>query len=67
MMPKIDGIQVIKILKDNQITSNIPVIIITSSPIFESKQYCMNLGAVGYLVKPITKEAINLLLEKHLT
>lgn len=51
LMPKLSGIQTLEILKKEERTRNIPVIILSNSSIEADKQKAADLGAVGYLVK----------------
>jgi CheY-like chemotaxis protein len=55
-LPKIDGLQVLKRIKEDPRTSSIPVVILTSS-----KEQCdlidsYNLGVNSYIVKPVNFE-----------
>jgi signal transduction histidine kinase/DNA-binding response OmpR family regulator len=50
MMPKKDGWQVLKELKENEETKDIPVIIVS---IIDNKTLAFSLGATDYFVKPI--------------
>jgi two-component system response regulator len=52
-MPKVDGLQVLKQIREQEITRYIPVIILTSS---QDKKDILNgyeLGANSYIIKPI--------------
>jgi CheY-like chemotaxis protein len=51
IMPKINGIQVLQKLKDNILTQNIQVIILTVIGEKEIIDKCMKLGASGYIIK----------------
>ncbi len=50
MMPRKDGWQVLKELKENEETKNIPVIIVS---IIDNKTLAFSLGAADYFVKPL--------------
>ncbi|MFC1830194.1 putative bifunctional diguanylate cyclase/phosphodiesterase [Thermodesulfobacteriota bacterium] len=52
MMPEIDGYEVLRIMKADQVLRNIPVIMITALDEFESTVKCIELGAEDYLPKP---------------
>ena len=52
MMPGMDGFQVIRALKSQGLTSNVPVVVLTARDDKESKQRAMAAGASDYLVKP---------------
>ena len=53
MMPRIDGWTVLEALKQDPETRSIPVVICS---ILESQEKGFNLGAVGYLTKPILED-----------
>ncbi|MCF7972547.1 MAG: response regulator [Phycisphaerae bacterium] len=52
MMPGMDGMEVLKQLKDNKITANIPVIMLTSKDASAEIGQAVSEGAVNYIVKP---------------
>ncbi len=52
-MPRINGIEVLKKIKENEITKKIPVVILTSSREDPDIHTCYELGANSYIVKPI--------------
>ncbi|MBN8828975.1 MAG: response regulator [Sphingobacteriia bacterium] len=52
MMPEIDGIEVLKRLKNNNSTANIPVIIQTGIANPNATNQCMALGAKACITKP---------------
>ncbi len=53
VMPEMDGWEVLQNLKSNKITSDIPVIIISSSVESDTS---VALGAVGYIQKPVGRD-----------
>lgn len=53
MMPVMDGFETCRLLKDNPLTCNIPVIMITSLNDRESKLRGLETGAADFLNKPI--------------
>lgn len=58
-MPGIDGIEVLRRLRKNSATANIPVIILTANDLDETLQnQALDLGADGYLEKPISSERL---------
>ncbi|MCP4483735.1 MAG: response regulator [Flavobacteriaceae bacterium] len=65
-MPKINGIEFLSILKDNESLKFIPTIILTTSSNEKDLQACYNIGISGYILKPLKYEdyiaKINLLL-----
>ena len=51
LMPKVPGIEVLRVLKSQPETENIPVLILSNSSREDDKQQAMQLGAAGYYVK----------------
>lgn len=51
MMPKVDGLEMLKKLKERDETKNIPVILLTNVGGEEDAKNGLSLGAVAYLVK----------------
>lgn len=52
-MPKIDGFEVMKIIKQDEETRHIPVVVLTSSKEEKDLLNSYNLGANSYIVKPV--------------
>jgi two-component system response regulator len=52
-MPKVDGIEVLRQLKSNELTKTIPVVIMTSSKEEQDIVTSYNLGVNSYVVKPV--------------
>jgi CheY-like chemotaxis protein len=52
-MPKLDGIQVLRLLKSDDRTRAIPVVILTSSRESHDLEECYKLGVNAYVVKPV--------------
>ncbi len=73
MMPQMDGMAVLKRLKETAETSSIPVIMLTAKVQYDDMIECYKLGADYYIFKPFTSDklikGINLILtgdQKHL-
>ena len=56
-MPKIDGIEVLRRLKQNEQTKTIPVVMLTSSAEEKDMVQSYQLGVNSYIVKPVEFEA----------
>ena len=52
-MPKVNGIQVLEKIKTNNVTKDIPVVILTSSKEHPDVKRCYDLGVNSYIVKPV--------------
>jgi CheY-like chemotaxis protein len=52
LMPKIDGFEVLKVLKGDEATRQIPIIVLTAKAEEEDRQRAMDLGANDYMTKP---------------
>lgn len=52
VMPKIDGVEVCRQLKQDPGTSKIPVLILTASGVKDIEDKCLNAGADDFLRKP---------------
>ena len=56
MMPEMDGMELLKKIRENFATSHIPVVMLTAKDDDESKIEAMNNGANNYLTKPFNSE-----------
>jgi two-component system response regulator len=55
-MPRISGIEVLKRIRSDERTKNIPVVVLTSSKEDPDIQKCYDLGVNSYVVKPVEFE-----------
>jgi CheY-like chemotaxis protein len=51
-LPDMDGLDVCRELRSGKITAKIPVVVLSSSEDSNEIEACVELGAVGYLMKP---------------
>ncbi|NJN28992.1 MAG: helix-turn-helix domain-containing protein [Cyclobacteriaceae bacterium] len=66
MMPKTDGITLINRLKNDPLTENIPVIVLSAKTSFTGKVESYRGGAVAYLTKPVLVDELNLVIHNLL-
>jgi CheY-like chemotaxis protein len=59
IMPDLNGIQVLKMLKNITLTSNIPVIVITVASDADNLGNSIKYGAAGFIRKPFTRATIH--------
>ncbi len=55
-MPRLNGIEALKIIRANPMLIHVPVIMLTSSEMLKDIEVCYSLGANAYVVKPIDFE-----------
>ncbi len=66
VMPDMGGYEVIKRLKNNDTTKNIPVIFVTALNSVEDEENGLILGAVDYITKPFSPPTIKMRVRNHL-
>ena len=66
IMPEMGGYEVIKELKNNNQTKNIPVIFVTALNSVEDEEQGLRLGAVDYITKPISPPIVRIRVRNHL-
>jgi len=60
IMPEMDGFEVLKIMKKNKVTKNIPVIFITAADPSENELRGLKSGAIDYIVKPFNEDIVKM-------
>jgi two-component system response regulator len=58
-LPKVSGLEILKEIKSNPATKMIPVVVVTSSSEDPDIKAAYELGANGYVVKPVEFEAFS--------
>ncbi len=66
VMPDMGGYDVIKLLKDHEETSQVPVIFVTALNSAEEEEYGLRLGAVDYIIKPFSPPIVKMRVRNHL-
>lgn len=52
VMPKMNGMEVVQKMRDENIISRIPVLVISAEDAVESEKMCFEMGVTDYIVKP---------------
>jgi len=60
MMPEIDGIELTRKIKKNEITRHIPVILLSARSAIESQREAIGEGAIDYITKPFKIDLLQL-------
>ena len=66
IMPGMDGFEVCRRLKANDITKNIPVVFVTGNEQDAENDPVEELGVVGYLTKPVVPDLVKETIQKIL-
>ncbi|MDC8000476.1 two-component regulator propeller domain-containing protein [Aequorivita todarodis] len=64
MMPEVDGIQLCNTLKSNELTSHVPIILLTAKAGEENEIEGIKTGADVYVTKPFNSEKLKIWVEK---
>ncbi|MFA5157173.1 MAG: response regulator [Candidatus Omnitrophota bacterium] len=65
-MPGIDGFTAVKMLKDDPLTKDIKIIVVTSLAMKGDKEKIIALGVDDYIAKPIDTRQFPVLVEKYI-
>jgi len=58
VMPKLNGLDALQTMKENEVTRDIPVIVLSARAQEEDIQRAMELGAADYMAKPFRPEEL---------
>lgn len=64
MMPKMDGIELCSAIKNEWVTSHIPVILLTAKSTIENRIQGLNVGADSYIPKPFNPKHLKIRVSK---
>jgi len=67
MMPKVDGFELLKQVREQTATSHIPVIMLTAKASFDNKINGLEMGSDDYLTKPFSPKELKLRVRNLLT
>ncbi|HEY9168873.1 MAG TPA: two-component regulator propeller domain-containing protein [Lutibacter sp.] len=62
MMPKLDGVSMVQILRDDEKTSHIPIIILSGKATLEDKLIGLEAGIDAYLTKPFSVKELQIII-----
>lgn len=66
MMPILDGVETLKIIRDEQLCDSVPVIAITANAVVGEKDNYINAGFSDYLAKPVSGNQLLNIIAKYL-
>ncbi|SDB11123.1 CheY chemotaxis protein or a CheY-like REC (receiver) domain [Butyrivibrio sp. INlla16] len=66
LMPVMDGVEALKILRNERLCDNTPVIMLTANAIAGEEEKYLNEGFAAYLTKPFTEDKVREVLKKYL-
>ena len=67
MMPEMDGYEMIKVLRETDGFSTLPLIAVTAQAMVGDKEKCLQAGADDYISKPVNVEALINIIQQHIT
>ncbi len=65
-MPKLNGVDFLRILKNDEHLKHIPTIVFTTSNNYRDISECYNIGIAGYIIKPLKYDDYLVLVKKTL-
>ncbi len=65
-MPEINGLELIRFIKETERLRGIPIVIVSTEAAEQDRLRALSLGANDYLAKPFTAEQLRRVINKHL-
>jgi CheY-like chemotaxis protein len=66
-LPDMDGLSLVKIIKNNPKVAEIPVIMLSASPEMDASQVSLEAGAEEFLAKPVRLQTLQMVIERYTT
>ncbi len=66
MMPEMDGIEALAIMREKQFGKDVPIIMLTANAVIGAKEQYLEQGFDGFLSKPIVLNELHKIIKKHL-
>lgn len=66
MMPMLDGNKKAKLLKENEVSKDIPILLLSSKSENEMRELAAEAGANGYILKPFSAQELTAKVKKSL-
>ncbi len=66
LMPKLDGIEMYRWLRNKELTKHIPIIVLTAVDTVSKRVECLGMGANDYIVKPFAMSELLTRIDVHL-
>ncbi|MEN6300714.1 MAG: response regulator [Anaerolineaceae bacterium] len=64
-LPDMDGLQIISKLKEEPATANIPIMVLSASPVLDAVDEAKSAGAQMYLEKPLRLQMLQEIIQKY--
>jgi len=66
MMPGMDGIETLNVIRKNERYAKIPVIVLTANALRGMREYYLEQGFTDFIAKPVNQQVLNDVIKKHL-
>ncbi|MEA5488207.1 MULTISPECIES: response regulator [Pseudanabaena] len=65
-MPKMDGLEAIRLIRNDETIAKIPIIALTALTKESAREECLKAGANAYLAKPVKLKTLNTIIQQFL-